>query len=260
MKNMMAAVLVLVLTAVSPGVAAEISALAAAAVQGPLVVLLESFKKDAGHSVTVQFDTVPNIGRRLAAGETADVVIATAAGVDQVIAGGKGVADTRLTIGRIGIGVSVSRGRRADVSTVEALKGSILQADTVLVSQGTSGVYIRKMLADMGILDQITPKIAEVPSGVALMERLGAAGKNEIGFTAISEGKRGEAAGGGTLVGPLPASIQNFTEYQAVVTTASREPAAARQFVRTLGSDAARQLLVENGWDVQEVRPAASGK
>lgn len=246
-------ILVVALAVAVPASAAEISALAAAAVQGPLLILVDSFKQQAGHTVTVQLDTMPNIARRLAAGETADVLIATAAGMDQAIKDGKALTDTRLTIGRIGIGVSVSRGgRRADVSSVDALKVAILQADTVLVSQGTSGVYIRKMLADMGILDQIKAKIVEMPSGVALMERLGTAGRNEIGFTAVSEGKRGDAAGGGTFSGSLPAAIQNFTEYQAAVTSASREADPARQFVRTLSGPAARRLLVENGWDVQE--------
>lgn len=99
--------------------------------------------------------------------------------------------------------------------------------------------------------------MAEAASGVALTERLATEGRNEIGFVASSEARRGEAAGGGTVAGPLPASLQNFTAYEAIVLSKSNQPAVARQFVAALGTSAAKQLLVQNGWDVQDVAAQA---
>ena len=244
-----------VLAVAVPVSAAELSTLAAAAVQGPLLALVDSFRQQAGHTVTVTFDTVPNIGRRLAAGERSDILIATAAGIDQAVKDGRVIVDTRLTIGRIGIGVAVSRGgRRADATSADTLKASIAQADAVLISQGTSGTYVQQMFADLGIAEQIKGKVVQLSSGVAVMDRLGMPGRNEIGFTMVSEIKHGEAHGGGTFIAPLPAAFQTFTEYQAIVMTGAREPNVARQFVRTLGSPAAKRLLVENGWEVQDIR------
>ena len=64
--------------------AAELSILATAAAQGP-VQALDKTLQQPNQAAKVQFDTSPNIAKRLAAGETPDVLIAQAATVDQLI-------------------------------------------------------------------------------------------------------------------------------------------------------------------------------
>jgi molybdate transport system substrate-binding protein len=237
-----------------PAAAVEISTLAGAAVQGPLLAVAESFRQQTGHTVKVEFDTVPNISRRIASGATADVLIGTSGAVDQAIKDGRAVANSRAALGRIGVGVAVSRGAtRPDVSTVDALKAAILGAAAVVTSQGTSGIYVMKMLGDLGVLEQVETRTVQVPSGVAVMERLGTS-RNEIGFTMISEVMYGEAHGGGILVGPLPRAIQNFTGYDAAIMTASTQQDVARQFIRALTSAPARKLFSANGFEVPGVR------
>jgi molybdate transport system substrate-binding protein len=238
--------------------AAELTTIAGAAVQAPLLEMAKAFQQQTGHVVTVEFDTVPNIMRRLGAGDvaatSADVIIGTNAAIDQAIADRRVDARTRVPLGRIGIGVAVSKGSaKPDISTVEALRAAILNADGVVTSQGTSGTYVVKMLADLGLADQIRAKTRQVGSGVDVMTRLGTS-RNEIGFTQMSEVLHGEANGGGALVGPLPAGVQNFTTYEAAVATTAKSPTEARQFVRTLGSPAARKLFVAAGWQVSDVR------
>jgi molybdate transport system substrate-binding protein len=237
-----------------PVAAIEITTLAGAAVQAPLLEMAKAFEAQSGHTVKVEFDTVPNITRRIAAGTTADVLVGTAPAIDQAVKDGRAIATSRATLGRIGVGVAVSKGApKPDISSVDALKAAILKADGVVTSQGTSGTYVMKMLADIGVLDQVKAKTVQVGSGVAVMERLGTS-RNEIGFTMISEVMYGEAHGGGTLVGPLPRPIQNLTGYEAAVMTASTQQDIARQFVRTLTSPQARKLFVANGWEVPGVR------
>jgi molybdate transport system substrate-binding protein len=251
MYRLLAAVLTL---AVMPLAAAEITTLAGAAVQGPLLDTAKAFQQQTGHEVKVAFDTTPNIVQRLGAGETPDVLIATTAAVQQAIKEGKAIANTHASLGRIGVGVAVSRGAaKPDVSTVEALEAALLKADGVVTSQGTSGLYVMKMLAGLSVWGQIKAKTTQVSSGVAVMERLGKS-KNEIGFTMLSEIMYGEAHGGGNTVGPLPRMLQNFTGYDAAVMTASKQPDVARQFIRALTAPAARKLLVGNGWEVPGVR------
>jgi len=48
-----------------------------------------------------------------------------------------------------------------------------------------------------------------------------------IGFTMVSEIKLMEPEGA-TLVGPLPAAVQNYTTYTAAAMSAARNPAGAR--------------------------------
>ena len=232
----------------APLSAAGISTLASGATQGPLEQVAKAFEQQSGHRVTIQFDTSQNIARRLAAGEAPDVLIASVAGVDQAIKDGKAIAGTRAPVGKIGVGVAIPRGgRRPDLSSADTLKASILQADAVVFTLGASGVFVEKMLADMGIADLVRAKVVRVPTGAAVMTRLGAARTNEIGFTMISEIKFGESPLA-VLVGPLPAAIQTMTAYDAVVMSSAGSPDAARAFVRAIVSPPAKQLLTAAGW------------
>jgi molybdate transport system substrate-binding protein len=228
--------------------AAQISTLAGAAAQEPLIEVARAFKQQTGHEVRVEFDTVPNITRRLAAGEATDVFVGTTAAVDQAIKDGRADAATRAPLGRIGVGVAISRGgTKPDVATVDALKAALARADTILVSRGTSGAYVQKMLGDLGVMASMKGKIVEVASGVAVMDRLGTS-RNEIGFTMVSEIMYGQAHGGGTFVAPLPDTLQNYTQYEAVVMSRARTPDEARAFVRALATPAARKLFAATGW------------
>jgi len=231
--------------------AAEITSLTSAAAQGPLLEWQKTFEQQSGHTVTFSFDTVPNLTKRIVT-EAGDVLVATSAGVDQAVKEGRANATTRFAIGRIGVGVAVSRGdAKPDVSTPAALKAALAKVDKVVVSRGTSGAYVEKMLRQLA--PEVTDKIVFEPSGVHVMARLGNS-KNEIGFTMVSEIMHSEAhAGGGNLVAPLPAGLQNWTPYEAVVLTASKQPDAARQFIRSLGSPAARKIFAASGWQTPNV-------
>ena len=188
------------------------------------------------------------------AGAPADIVIVTSALIDELIAEGEVIASTRADLGRVGTGVAVSRGAaHPDVSTADALKRALVQADAVVISQGASGTSALKMFGDLGVLDTIQPKIVRVDSGAALSERLGTS-RGEVGLGYVSELSYGAARGGGDVVGPVPASLQSFAGYDAVVMTGSRTPQVAREFLRTLASPAARALFVASGWEIPDVR------
>jgi hypothetical protein len=64
--------------------------------------------------VKIQFDTSPNITRRLASGDAAgvDVLITATAGIDQAIKDGKAIAGSRAAIGKVGVGLAIRRGAR----------------------------------------------------------------------------------------------------------------------------------------------------
>lgn len=225
----------------------QISTLATAAVEAPLHAVAAEFRQRTGRDVAVQVDTSPNIARRLANGETADVLIALAGTVDEVVAGGKAIADGRVALGKVGIGVAVSRGgRRPDVSTVEALKQALIQADLVLYSHGASGAHIEQMLQHMGVADRV--RTSKLATGGAVMERLGEGRGTEIGFTMVSEIRHGESHGG-SLVGPVPAALQRYMAYDAVVMSSATDPAAARAFVAAMAAPSARELLAKTGWE-----------
>jgi len=242
---------VALLSAQSGRSAPAVSVLATNAIIGPLTALAEDFKRQSGTDVTVAFETSPTIARKLAAGEIAgiDVLILATPAAEQAVKDGRAVADSRVHVGRSGVGIAIRRGgRRPDVSTVDALTASLQEADRVLYTQGASGVYVEKLLQTLGIAEQLKARSQQLATGDAMLERLAAGNGHEIGFTQVSEIKRGEGLWAVAFVGPLPAAVQNYTSFDAVVMSGSRAADAARAFVRTLTAPAARTLIADSGW------------
>ena len=52
-----------------------------------------------------------------------------------------------------------------------------------------------------------------------------------------------------TLVGPLPAEIQNYTTYAAGIGTAAKDSEAAKALIKVLSGPAAAAVLKEKGMD-----------
>jgi molybdate transport system substrate-binding protein len=228
--------------------------LATNAIVGPLTTIVEENNNGKGPQITVEFDTSPSINRRFAAGtiKGVNVLVAATGTVDQAIKDGKAIADSRVRVGRVGVGVAIRRGApRPDISTVDALKASLLKADAIVYSQGASGVYVAQLLEKLGLMPQVKAKAVQVATGADMIERVQHSTGNEIGMTQISEITRAaeESNGAIVFVGPLPAAIQHFTMFDAVVMTGAPNADAARAFVKSLEGPAARKLLAANAWE-----------
>jgi molybdate transport system substrate-binding protein len=241
-------VLVLVLSAgISTASAAEISVLSAGAVEGGIVRLIEQFQRTSGHVVRIEYATSPELSQRLAAAQPADVLIAPVAVMDRAIADHKAVASTRTTVGRVGIGVIVREGTRIPaITSPDALRRAFLEADTIVYNRGSSGLYIEKLLAQMGIAEQVKSRTAQVADGEDVMRRIIDGKGAEIGLAAISAIKIFKSQRF-RYVGALPAPIQNLTTYDSAVMTGAREPRAAAAFVKFVTTPAARRIFLEAG-------------
>jgi molybdate transport system substrate-binding protein len=241
-------ILTLVLLAgMIPASAAELSVFSAGAVEGGLVRLIEQFRQSSGHIVRVQYGTSPELAERLAAAQTADVLIAPVTVMDRAVADRKAVGDTRITVGRVGIGVIVREGAKLpDLASPAVLRRALLDSDTIVYNRGSSGLYIEKLLAQMGIAEQVRARTAQVADGEDVMRRIIDGKGFEIGLAAISAIKIFKP-GGFRYVGPLPAAIQNLTTYDAAVMTAARQPRAAADFVKFITTPTARRIFLEAG-------------
>ena len=228
--------------------AAELVTLATLAVTGALDPLVAEYQKESGHTVKVTYDTGPNLARRVAAGESADVLIAPAAVVEQATRDGRAVAGSGVTIGQVGVGLAVRNGARVpDISSAAALTAALLQADAVFYSQGTSGVYVGTLLRTLGVADRIKAKTTQLANGQLVVERVIADRGNAVGFTMVSEIKLMEPHGA-RLAGPLPAAVQNYTTYTAAVMSGARDATAARGLLAYLTRPASRALFTATGW------------
>jgi molybdate transport system substrate-binding protein len=239
-----AGVLMAAMTAAS---AADIKVLTGGAYRGVAVAVVPAFERESGHKVTVVNDTVGAVVRRIGGGEAFDVLIVTPAALETLVGQGKVVAGVRTDLAKVGVGVMVRSGTaRPDVSTVEAFRRAVLAAKSIAYidpeSGGSSGIYVARLLARLGLGEAVKDK-TRLKRGGHVSDYI-LSGEAELGIHQMSEIVSTE---GVTLVGPLPAEIQNYTTYAAGIGTGVRNRAAAEALIRTLAGPAAAPVLVARG-------------
>jgi molybdate transport system substrate-binding protein len=229
--------------------AAEIKVLTAGAFKQVLLEAVPAFEKETGHKVVIDNDTVGALMKRIAGGEAFDVVVVSPGAIDELAKKGKVVAGSGAKLAKVGVGVMVREGApKPDIGSVEAFKQALLQAKSVAyidpASGGSSGVYVEGLLAKLGIADQVKPK-AKLKKGGYVADLI-VSGEAELGIHQISEIV---PAKGVTLVGPLPAEIQNYTTYAAALGSAAKDGAAAAALVKALAGPALAPILKAKGME-----------
>lgn len=226
--------------------AAEITLLSAGAVKPGLVKVVDAFQRATEHAVNLAFAAAPAIAKRIGAGEIVDVVIAPPAVLDEIAVLGK-VLQAPLVIGRIGVGALVRDGAPLPkIATVEAFRQSLLDADSLVYNQASTGIYIEALFDRLGIGAELRVKSTRYADFAAVLEHVGKGTGNEIGLgatTVITESQNS----GVKFAGPLPEAIQNYTTYAVAVTAAGEANEAAREFFRYLASATAKHLFTAAG-------------
>jgi molybdate transport system substrate-binding protein len=181
---------------------------------------------------------------RLERGEAIDVVIMAGPALDDLIKQGKVREGTRVDLVKSYIGMAVKAGApRPDISTVDALKRTLLAAKSIAYSDSASGVYLStELFPKLGIADQIKGKSRKIeadPVGGFV-----ATGEFEIGFQQISELR---PVKGIDIVGPLPEGAQRVTVFAAGIPTTATHPEAAKALIKWLASPAAYAAITKSG-------------
>ena len=224
--------------------AAEIKMIASNAVREPYRELVPMFEKATGHRVTSDWGGTVDIVKRVEAGDVADIVIIPAPRIDDFIRQGK-LAD-RVDLARSGVGVAVRAGApRPDISSVDALRSTLLAAKSIVLSSGPSSLYLPGLFQKMGIADALKPKIIQIGPGLPVGETV-ARGEGEIGFTQMSELM---SVKGVDYLGPLPADIQLITVFSAGLHAAAPAPDAARALLKFLAAPEAAPVLRSHGME-----------
>ena len=227
--------------------AAEIAVLSAGAVEPGMHAFAHQVKQALGHDLNIRFSTAPQIAKRLADNETYDILVSPPAVVDQGLRDGKLLPEGRTAIGRVGVGIIVRAGQPAPViESPEALKQALLDADAVVYNTASTGLYLDKLFANLGILDALKPKTTRYPDGASVMEHIIRSTGKEIGFGAITE-IRLFTDKGLTFVAPLPSEVQNTTRYDAALMSGARLPHEAAAVLRLLATPAAKAAFTKAG-------------
>ena len=231
--------------------AAEIKVLSTQATEQSYRELVPQFEKATGHKVTTIFTGTLDADKRVAANEQHDLLIMSQSSIDAHVKGGKVVQGSRVDLARSGVAVGVKAGaRKPDISSVDALKRTILNAKSIGYSTGPSGNYVIALFEKLGVLDQVKPKMKQTATGVFVGSII-ASGEVEIGFQQVSELSQYE---GVDYVGPLPAEVQNYTTFSSGVLSNAKEAEAARALVRYITSPQAGAVYRKRGME-----PAGGG-
>jgi len=226
--------------------------LSAGAVRSVVSAVSEPFAKETGNTVKGTFGTMGVVRQKLAAGEPADVIIASDVVLDELAKQGAVVAGTRADIARTGVGVGVKEGApRPDISTVEAFKQTLLAAKSLVYvdpAQGaTSGIHFASVLQRLGIAEAVKGKTLLWPGGYAA--EAVADGRAEVVVHQISEIL---PVKGVTLVGPLPKDLQKVTIYSAGLAAKAASPEAARALIAYLVSAPIKAQFAAAGMDYRD--------
>ena len=211
-----------------------------------LVPQIEKLTKKKVVTATTSVGTgETSIASRLKRGEIADIVIVAEPLQREFISDGVVQAEGALPVAESTIGLAVRAGAPApDVSTLEGLKRTLLEARSIAYSASVSGQYLTTELVQrLGIADQVLPKSRMITGG----ERTGAVvarGDADLAFQQMSELL---PVPGIDHVSPLPPEVQKVTRFLAGVGAKSSDPALAREVVRYLASAAAAPAIRKTG-------------
>jgi molybdate transport system substrate-binding protein len=221
--------------------------LSAGAVEPGLVAALALYQKETGRKVAVTFNTAPQIRERIEEKrEKFDVVVVPSPVMDAFADAGRVEAE-RVLLGRVGQGIAVRPGAPVpDISSVEALKRAMLEAESVVFNRATGGQYIEAMLRKTGVYEQIEAKTTRYASAAQVMDHLLKGKGREVGFAPMTEIMLYKEKGL-RFVGPLPREVQQYNTYLASPMRGAANAQAAAALVRFLGTASAKAALAGGG-------------
>lgn len=221
----------------------EIKVMLSLAFKEAYLELVPQFERATGNKVSTSWVGSVQMMSRLKGGEAVDLVILSAASLDDLVKAGI-IAD-RQDIAKSGVAAAVKAGApKPDISSGEALKRAVLAAKSVAYSTGPSGIYLVDLFQRMGIADQIRSKVKQVqgePAGAVV-----ARGEADLGFQQMSELL---PVPGIDIVGPLSPDVQKITVFSAGVHRKAQSADAARALVKFFKAPAAAPVIRAKGME-----------
>ncbi len=199
--------------------------------------------------------TIANAGQvqaRLVAGEPADVVMTSSAGLDTLAREGRVNGASKVEIGQMRLGLGVRAGAPTlEVTSPDQVRALFLAAPAIAYIDphggATAGTFAEKAFSLLGIADAVHVKSILCGDGAQVVAAL-VSGRATIGMTQASEIL---GTPGVSFAGYLPDTLNTMSTY-AAATVAPKPPSSAVAFLRFMRSPTALERLHRAGWDMRD--------
>jgi molybdate transport system substrate-binding protein len=144
--------------------------------------LATAFARTSGYKVTVLQEMDKPLEQRLSNGP-ADLITGNPPATEVLLKKGQVVAGTVTPFMLAGLGVSVRAGApKPDIGTVDAYAKTLLAAKSIGYSRGCSGQHVAQGIAQLGLTEQLKPKIVLTGGGTGPVTFFLARGDFELGI------------------------------------------------------------------------------
>jgi molybdate transport system substrate-binding protein len=208
--------------------------------------LAPAYEKLSGQRVHLYLTTADALRPPLLAAARFDVAILPASMVSAARRANQLTPDGHVDIARYGMGIAAKAGAApAPVRNAAQLRDLLLGAGTIAVArEGACGDRFLLLLENLGIAEQVAPRLIETDASGNAPGALVAAGRADL---AIAPAREIAALKGVSLLAPWPPEVQCYETIAGAVSARSRQPAAARAFLRFVTSERAAIALRAHG-------------
>jgi molybdate transport system substrate-binding protein len=224
--------------------------LSGGAAQGLIGSVAPKFKALTGFDIAGEFGAVGAMADKLRNGTPTDIIILTAALVarlaDEKRVVGSSISDVGVVETALAVRSADPQVRAIDAAT---LRTAFLTADAIFVPDtkvSTAGIHVVKILGQLGIADDVAPRLKIFPNGATAMRHLAASNAaRPLGCTQSTEIISTE---GVVLSGSLPRGCGLATTYTAAVTTPTKLARQAQALIELLIGADQRELRTRTGF------------
>jgi molybdate transport system substrate-binding protein len=197
--------------------------------------MITKFEAKTGHKVKAAFAPGGPAKDRVVKGEAFDVAVIASPYTD-VVASGHVDKASETPLATLSVGVAVKKGApKPDISNAEAVKRMMLSAKSLSYPNpaggAASGVSAEETMKQLGILDQVKPKVTYGQGGGGALVAV-AKGDIEVALAYMTEMGNPDV----DIVGPLPRDISPPTGFVAFASAHPKDAAAAKALVQFLAS------------------------
>lgn len=216
------------------------------ALRNALKDLLPAFTKETGIEIGIDYGATAQLSERIRAGARADILLAVASSIDDLITEDILRPGSRVDLVRSEVAMAIQQSAVApDISTQEAFVATLRAARSIAFSkQGASGMYFASLIKRLGLEEEVLAKAVVLAEG--LTGELVLKGEVELAVQQMSELLQ---VPGINIFGKLPPAVQQSTAFSAGIFKQSAQDAATQSLIAFLRTSDAKHAFEQQGLD-----------